>query len=104
MKALFASVVAVVTAVGCTPIVSQHSSPQSREVAYTCTDGQNVSVRFFPEQGVATLLRHGETIELQQKPTGSGFLYSNGPSSIRGKGDDLTLEIGRMASLQCTAR
>lgn len=50
------------------------------------------------------LVRNGETMELQQQPSGSGFVYSNGPTKIRGKGDDLTVEIGRMVPLQCKAK
>ena len=47
---------------------------------------------------------HCKTIELQQQPSGSGFIYSNGPNTIRGKGNDLTVEIGRMVPIQCKAR
>ena len=50
------------------------------------------------------LVRGGRTLELQQQPSGSGFVYSNGPSTVRGKGDELTLEIGRMAPIACRAR
>lgn len=74
-----------------------------REVAFTCANGASLSVRFFPIQGIAVLVRNGENIELDQKVSGSGFLYSNGPNTIRGKGDDLTVEIGRMVPLQCKA-
>ncbi len=80
------------------------NSPNNREVAFACTNNEAVSVRFFPAQGVAVLIRNGENIELQQQPSGSGFIYSNGPNTIRGKGDDLTVEIGRMAPLQCKAK
>lgn len=73
------------------------------EVAYTCQHGQSLAVRFFPEQGVAVLVRNGQTIELQQQPSGSGFIYSNGPNTVRGKGNDLTVEIGRMVPWQCQA-
>ena len=66
--------------------------------------GESLSVRFLPAQGVAVLVRNGKTIELQQQPSGSGFIYSNGPNTIRGKGNDLTVEIGRMVPIQCKAR
>ena len=52
----------------------------------------------------AVLLRHGQAIELHQQPSGSGFVYSNGPNTIRGKGDELRVEIGRMVPMLCTAR
>ena len=61
-------------------------------------------MRFFPQQGVAVLLRGGQTTELQQQPSGSGFVYSNGPITVRGKGDDLSLEIGHMVPIACRAR
>ena len=60
-------------------------------------------MRFFPRQGVAVLVRHGMPIELQQQPSGSGFVYSNGPNTVRGKGDEITIEIGRMVPLACKA-
>lgn len=49
------------------------------------------------------LVRGGRTLELQQQPSGSGFIYSNGPNTVRGKGDELVLEIGRMAPIRCLA-
>lgn len=86
------------------PPVTNDGSPDDREVAYTCSNGETIAVRFFPANGVAVLVRNGQTIELQQQPSGSGFAYSNGPNTVRGKGDELTVEIGRMVPLRCTAR
>ena len=105
MKVLFAATVATCLATACAskPPIND-SSPDDREVAFTCSNGPDLSVRFFPAQGVAVLVRNGETMELQQQPSGSGFIYSNGPTTIRGKGDDLTVEIGRMVPLQCKAK
>ena len=74
------------------------------DVAFTCSQGESISVRFSPTHGTAVLMRHGERMELQQQPSGSGFIYSNGPTTIRGKGDDLSVEIGRMAPIECKAR
>ena len=74
-----------------------------RRVLFSCTNGEKLEVRFFPLQGVAVLVRNGNPIELQQQPSGSGFAYSNGPNTIRGKGNDLTAEIGRMVPLQCSS-
>ena len=42
-------------------------------------------------------------IDLAQQRSASGFIYSNGPNTIRGKGDALTIEIGRMVPIQCQA-
>lgn len=75
-----------------------------REVAFDCTNGETLSVRFDQAREQATLIRHGDEIGLQQQVSGSGFIYSNGPNTIRGKGDALTVEIGRMVPIECTAR
>ncbi|MCE7032926.1 MliC family protein [Lysobacter sp. GX 14042] len=75
-----------------------------REVAFDCTNGETLSVRFDQARERATLVRHGNEIELPQQVSGSGFIYSNGPNTIRGKGDALTVEIGRMVPIECTAR
>ena len=72
-----------------------------RRVSFRCDDERNIEVRFFPMQGVAVLVRNGDNIELQQGPGASGFRYSNGPNTIIGKGNELTLEIGRMAPINC---
>lgn len=105
MKALIAAtaVSCLVTACVARPPIDDGSA-NFREVAFTCANGPDVSVRFFPAQGVAVLVRNGATLELQQQPSGSGFIYSNGPTTIRGKGDELTVEIGRMVPLRCKAK
>lgn len=99
---------AMVGLAGCAGQAEQESvavaASEAREVAFGCDNGESVSVRFFPEQGVAVLQRHGTNIELNQQPAASGFWYSNGPNSIRGQGDRLTLEIGRMMPIQCQAQ
>lgn len=73
------------------------------EIAYACDGGQTLVVRFYPYEERAVMIRGGEEIELQQQVSGSGIRYSNGPTTILGKGDDLTVEIGRMVPLQCKA-
>lgn len=73
------------------------------DVVFSCTNGETLSVRFSPADDTAVLTRNGEKITLRQQPSGSGFSYGNGPNTIRGKGDDLTVEIGRMAPIQCKA-
>ncbi|ALO47530.1 ABC-type transport auxiliary lipoprotein family protein [Pseudohongiella spirulinae] len=78
-------------------------STAERRVSFSCDDNRDIELRFFPMQGVAVLVRNGNTIELQQEPSASGFRYSNGPNTVVGKGDELTLEIGRMAPIHCHA-
>lgn len=89
---------------GCGSTATQNKPSQYREVSFFCTNQESLAVRFFTDQSVAVLVRHGQNIELHQQPSGSGFIYSNGPNTIRGKGDDLTVEIGRMVPIQCTAQ
>lgn len=76
------------------------SSPEDPESGFTCSNGLGLSVRFFPAQGVALLGRNGETMPPQQQSGGSGFICSNGPTTIRGKGYHLPLEIGRIVTLR----
>lgn len=95
--------VAATLVAACTPVSTPDSAPADREVAFTCANGESLAVRFHPAEGVAVLVRNGAAIELQQQASGSGFIYSNGPNTIRGKGEDLTVEIGRMVPIQCKA-
>ena len=105
MKVIVATafVACVISACSMPPAKNDISSKQ-HEVAFSCTRDESLSVKFFPAQGVAVLLRNDDTNELQQQTSGSGYIYSNGPTTIRGKGDDLTVEIGRMVPLQCKAK
>ncbi len=83
---------------------SSPPAPVEHDVAFSCTNGESISVRFSPTKHTAILTRHGNNIELQQQPSGSGFIYSNGPNTIRGKGNELTVEIGRMVPIHCKAK
>ena len=74
-----------------------------RRVQFACDDGNTIEMRFFPLQGVGVLVRDGTNMELQQQISASGFIYSNGPNTVRGKGDELQLEIGRRAPIVCQA-
>ncbi len=106
MKTSFLAGFAIFAA-GCTANLStgapSSADPAVNEVAFSCTNGESLTVRFIAASETAVLVRHGDEIELQQQPSGSGFIYSNGPNTIRGKGDALTVEIGRMVPIHCTA-
>lgn len=105
MKFLIAAAaIACVTAACASKPSVNDLSAGGRDVVFACNDGELLSVRFFLAQGRAVLVRQGQSIELPQQPSGSGFIYSNGPNTIRGKGADLTVEIGRMVPLQCKAK
>lgn len=89
---------------GCTSISSQAEPTGEHRAQFVCDDGETVEMRYFPLQGVAVVVRHGNTIELQQQPSGSGFIYSNGPNTVRGKGDEIMIEIGRRVPIKCKTR
>jgi membrane-bound inhibitor of C-type lysozyme len=89
---------------GCAATPQPGEPTGERRVQFQCANGEQFEMRFFTLQGVAVLVRNGRTIELQQQPAASGFRYGNGPNSVRGKGDELTLEIGRMVPIHCQAR
>lgn len=74
------------------------------EVTYECDRGDPLVVVYDRDAGTAVLVRGDDRVTLAQEPVGSGFAYRAGPTAIRGKGDDLTVEIGRMVPLQCRAR
>jgi membrane-bound inhibitor of C-type lysozyme len=78
------------------------ATPES--VVFDCQNGEVLRVRFVAEPASAVLMRQQSEISLPQQPSGSGFIYSNGPNTIRGKGNALTVEIGRMLPIQCQAR
>ena len=79
------------------------ATKQSR-TTFDCDNGETIEVRFFPDQGIAVLVRGGQNVELNQEVMGSGFKYSNGQTTIQGKGNDLTLNVGMMATANCKAK
>ena len=104
-RPLAASLVLTLASVltACTGAPRQERDVIERHVRFLCDNKEGVEMRFFPQQGVAVLVRHGRTIELQQQRAASEFVYSNGPNTVRGKGDEITVEIGRMVPLKCKA-
>lgn len=79
------------------------SSESERRVRFACDNGEEVEMHFMPQKGIGVLLRNGETKELKQQPAASGFQYSSGHFSVRGKGDELIVEVGKMVPLKCKA-
>jgi membrane-bound inhibitor of C-type lysozyme len=76
---------------------------QQTRASFKCDNDETIEVRFFPDQGIAVLVRGGQNVELQGEPVASGFAYSNGQTSIRGKGEELQMTVGMMAPTKCTA-
>ncbi|MEP4890734.1 MAG: MliC family protein [Aliiglaciecola sp.] len=94
-------VLSFVVLAGCSTITNEANASADYDVAFTCMNGENLRVRFYTDQEVAVLVRNSDEITLSQRKSASGFIYSNGPNTIRGKGDNLTVEIGRMMPIQC---
>lgn len=104
MKVTMFFLLALCLLTACAHQPQKNESSHVSSVSYTCITGEKLEVRFFPLQGVAVLVRNNRTMELQQQPSGSGFIYSNGRHTIRGKGNELLLEIGRMVPIRCVAQ
>jgi membrane-bound inhibitor of C-type lysozyme len=68
---------------------------------WACDNGETIELRFFPDQGIAVLVRGGQNVELQQESVPTGFKFSNGQTSITGNGDAVTLNVGMMAGTAC---
>ncbi len=94
------------TTINKTDINAQQTN--TTNVKYTCTRNTKLSVNFTSkndeiEQTVAIINGYGEqSITLPNKTVASGFLYSNGKYTLRGKGDKASWTVGRMASFQCS--
>ena len=87
--------------------VTQTQSTHTTDVnviAYQCEqDLGQIEVRFFPTEDKAELVLEDATHELLAERAASGFWYTNGLYTLRGKGMDLWLEIGRRAPIECQA-
>lgn len=104
---LIASCAALAACTNTLPKPDGHATagkPNVNVVNYQCENGESIRVSYFIDQEKAILERNGDSIELPQRPAASGMLYSNGPNTIRGKGNDLSLEIGRMMPVACSAK
>lgn len=103
MNVIFTSALCALLLAACSTQEYQGEPTGERRVQFNCDNNDTVEMRFFPLQGVGVLVRNGSTMELQQQPMASGFPYTNGPTTVRGKGDELIVEIGRMAPIRCEA-
>lgn len=61
---------------------------------YDCGSGQEIEVRYFPEQGVAVVVLEGVNNEMQEARVGSGFEFVGQGITLRGQGDEATLTVG----------
>lgn len=100
---ILAVLLSTVMLAGCSTVMEASSESAATRVAYTCDRGAPIAVVFYPSEGRAELLRNDNVITLESVPVGSGFKYSNVQTTIRGKGDEMILEVGRMAPITCKA-
>lgn len=104
IRSVFSSVASALLCAGCAGPQNAGEVAGERKVRYACSQGEDVEMRFYTGREMAVLERGGNAVQLHQQPSGSGFAYTNGPTTVRGQGDEITVEIGRMAPLKCQAR
>lgn len=105
MKALIPAALLAALLGGCASFGGDQSADKGvREVTFVCERGEPVLVRFHTQPDKAVLVRSGTEVELPAQVTASGYWYTNGPVGIRGKGDAMSLELGRMVPIQCQAQ
>lgn len=84
------------------------SKEKTKNIKYTCNQGTILSVNFTSRsdnEGTLAIINGvgKQAIILSNKAVASGFLYSNGKYTLRGKGERATWTIGRMTPFQCSA-
>lgn len=82
---------------GCMP-----RSTAAPTVVFQCDDALQLSVRFEAEQALVSL-PDGAQLRLPQQRAASGFWYSSGQYSLRGKGDEAQWTVGRRVPVACRA-
>lgn len=72
-------------------------------VVYQCEDAVRLSVRFEADKALVSL-PDGAVLSLAQQPAASGFWYSSGLHTLRGKGDEAQWTVGRRMPMDCRAQ
>jgi hypothetical protein len=93
-------IVALALLAGC-----KHRPPAMTEmrVTYACDRAPGMIVEYSGETARIISPSSDAVVELQRKPTRSGFWYESPTHSIRGKGKRITYGLGRMVPMICTA-
>ena len=98
---LTVAILTTLLAASCTGVSKQENAASSTTetvgeeiVTTTSTDqnGQKLEMTFNNTKGTATITFNGETAELEQQKSGSGFWYKNDQYELRGKGNDVDLK------------
>ena len=71
-----------------------------RRVVYVCEGGTSLDVLYTGETA-RLMSTTGRPIVLKQRETASGFWYESPTHSLRGKGEEVTYTVGRMAPIKC---
>ena len=101
---LWSGALAVVGLTGCaSPAPAPNfASGNELSVQYACGNGERVEVQFFPKEGHSVLLRSGWKVGLPQLATTDyDYVYSNGLTTVQGKGNELTIQIAHLAPIWC---
>lgn len=104
MKTLPLTMALAILASGCAAGSLPVTTMNELTVDFICDDGESLTVRFNQVAGWAVLMRGDSSIDLQRQPSVAGFIYSDARQTIRGELDQMTVEIDRMAPLECTAQ
>ena len=84
------------------PVMQAFNAPaDGSSMQYACGNGEKVEMQFYPEQGRSVMRRSGWTVELPRQVAETGYAYSNGPTTVLGKGNELTIQIGHLAPIWC---
>lgn len=89
-------------------VTKDFHNTSTKNVKYTCNRDTTLSVNFTSthndsDKTIAIINGFGKQgIILPQKSVTSGFLYSNGKYTLRGKNEQATWTVGRMADFHCT--
>ena len=87
------------------PVLQAWSEPADHgSMQFACGNGEKVEMQFYPEQGRGVLRRSGWTVDLPKRAADSGYAYSNGPTTVVGKGNELTIQIGHLAPIWCRSK
>ena len=76
-------------------------TPNERRVTYACNYGPNLTIVYAPS--VARIESADGMVTLDQRPSGSGFLYESVTHTLRGKGNDIRYTDRQMAPRECRA-
>ena len=97
---LTVAILTTLLATSCTGVSKQENaaSPTTEKVgeeivttSSTNQNGQKLEMTFNNTKGTTTITFNGETAELEQQKSGSGFWYKNDHYELRGKGENVEL-------------